>query len=218
MAAAFVSSLGSSPCGRLHRPILPPQWRTMTPAEMGCVGSCGVVSDRLIVRGATSSNDIDSVLSNTDIAVGVLLAFLLAALASFLQNQRSQNDFVLGPMEQEELLESESASTISSNNKTATTTTFGDWKEMSRPDNYVWYNTRPRQQEKTSSASFVTEQRWVLIALIALFAPIFSFEFFLTLTSLHFFAVHHVGWVSGAVALRANHRRTHHAVRMDTIV
>ena len=122
-------------------------------------------------------NNIDSVLSNTDIGVGIIMALLLAALASFLQNQRSQNDFVLGPIDIDE-----ATSTLSVN--ATTTTTFEDWKEMSQPDNYVWYNTRLRNKEnkQTAEPSFPLEQRWVLIALIVLFAPIFSFEFFLTVS------------------------------------
>ena len=145
---------------------------------------------------AGSANDIDSVLSNTDIVVGIVLALLLAALASFLQSQRSQNDFVLGPLAEEEngdpifpqagRGDENSVTSISSVavNTTATTTTFDDWKDMSQPDNYVWYNTRLRQSNKEQKEpSFVKqEQRWVLIALIVLFAPIFSFEFFLTVS------------------------------------
>lgn len=153
------------------------------------------------LAASLSGNDLDSVLSNTDIAVGILLAFLLAALASFLQSRRAQNDFVLGQLLDEPIIQQQqqqednndlsSSSPSSSSLNTTATTTFDDWKEMSQPDNYVWYNTRLRNnnnnnkkqtKESSSSSLDATEQAWVLIVLVVLFAPIFSFEFFLTVS------------------------------------
>jgi len=142
------------------------------------------------------NNKIDSVLSNDDIIIGILLAVLLALQASFLQSRRSQSDFVLGPIDDAD--DAGTAATFP--NVTTATTLFEDWKEMSQPENYILYNTNKlrglRQQElertekKTNvaatddkdkiSSSKVVEQRWVLFALLLMFAPIFSFEFFLT--------------------------------------
>ena len=144
----------------------------------------------LLSSAIHGNNDFDSVLSNTDIAVGVVLALLLAALATFLQNQRSQNDFDLGQPEplRQEMDESKAKRAVPNNNNNnttsfnTTTSTFEDWKEMSKPENYIWYNTKLRQRKSAEASSFSLEQRWVLIALIILFAPIFSFEFFLTIS------------------------------------
>ncbi|KAL7571825.1 hypothetical protein ACA910_002908 [Epithemia clementina (nom. ined.)] len=65
---------------------------------------------------------------------------------------------------------------------------FDDWKEMSRPDNYIWYkikdNNRMREKNNPSSGSTIgsnnLENRWVVVGLLAFFVPIFFFEFFLT--------------------------------------
>lgn len=133
-----------------------------------------------------ATNDLDTVLSNTDIGIGIILALLLASLASFLQNQRSQNDFVLGPTDDDDddAITRQSLSSANATATTTTTTTFEDWKEMSRPDNYVWYKPRPRQGERNPDDDTVerVERRWVFLALVVLFAPIFSLEFFLTIS------------------------------------
>ena len=113
------------------------------------------------------SMELDDVLSNQDLFQGALLAFALAGLASFLQSQRAQSDFVL------------STPAVPPNTTTTAvanqTRTFDDWQDIAKPDNYIWYKKRsaPRQ---------VVEQRWVLVALLILFTPIFSFEFFLTVS------------------------------------
>jgi hypothetical protein len=116
----------------------------------------------------SSGTDLDSVLSNTDLVVGIVLACLLAALASFLQSQRSHNsDFVVAPPPVRP----------SSTTNTTNTTTFDDWQEMAQPDNYILYQTRLRQPPQKKKA--VVESRWILIALLLLFVPIFSVEFVL---------------------------------------
>jgi len=63
-----------------------------------------------------------------------------------------------------------------------------EWKDMSRPENYVLYSTKVRKQlEKRDSPLpsgevVRTEKSTVVIALLVLFVPIFSFEFFLGLS------------------------------------
>ena len=63
-----------------------------------------------------------------------------------------------------------------------------DWKEISKPDNYVMFNTKVRQKIEESSSSrgkkrnFPKEKKVVAMALLILFAPIFSFELFLALS------------------------------------
>jgi hypothetical protein len=125
-------------------------------------------------------------LGTEEILVGTILALALGLTASFLQSRRSQSDFVL--WDKGSSLE---ATTNDSNNATDDNIVFDaeSWKEMSRPDNYVWYNNKRKlRSEKEKSKrdnpqqSFRAEKMWVLIALLALFVPIFSIEFFFTLS------------------------------------
>ena len=119
---------------------------------------------------ASLSGDFDSVLSNEDLGVGILLAFILAALASFLQSRRVSSDFALDfPPLRPDVKGEVSTNTTSS--------IFRDWKDVSKPDNYILFNTRQRNKVASTSTK---EQRWVLMALVLLFAPIFTFEFLLT--------------------------------------
>jgi len=82
--------------------------------------------------------------------------------------------------------------------------TFGadSWKEMSKKENFVYYNTRiKRRLQSLSSPSFSsdekkkpseasistgntvkTEKKWIIFGLLLLFVPVFSFEFFLALS------------------------------------
>ena len=63
-----------------------------------------------------------------------------------------------------------------------------NWKEMSRVENYVLYNTKIRQRASKSDNSPSIrpidnkENRLVLVALLVLFVPIFSIEFFFALS------------------------------------
>ena len=204
---------------------------------------------------------VDDVLSPEDIVSGIVLAVLLALLASFLQGQRSQNDLVLwntnarqkdddgggrdgsggnfGGSDKQNVTRDSSdtnrdqtlSSTVidetfnvvsdpssrnndgnssSTNNPTdaatspmssSSSTVFGakDWEQMSQPENYVWYNTKLRQQQQQdqqrsqgvgdrngdesgdgalvgSGFKIRKEKRWVVIGLLVLFVPVFSFE------------------------------------------
>jgi len=190
----------------------------------------------------------DEVLGSGDVIVGTGLAFALAFLASFLQgNTPSSSDIILWRREENKNKDKtfiiDTGKTVVNNNATlgidkddgnnvekseeGCTTGKGiifdskDWKEMSRPENYVLYNTRVRKKlrpltgsfekispiiplknilkNKSSSSSSSSpsvknkspttpssrirkEQRWVLIGLLLLFVPIFSAEFFFTLS------------------------------------
>ena len=126
------------------------------------------------------------VIGTSDILDGTLIALILAFTASFLQGRRNQNDFLLPEV-------------LSNKNTTSTTTVVGDddsvlsgnntfdadsWKEMSRPESYIFYNQKLRERVSKSSteSSFKSEQVWVLVALLLLFVPIFSVEFFFALS------------------------------------
>ena len=141
---------------------------------------------------SSSSSSIDNVLETSDIIIGIILAFMLAFLASFLQGRRNQNDFVLGEIqpEGEEDVEKD-GSRDDSNSTTASSVKIFDgdsWNEVSDPNNYILYQgklrdrDRIRQEEKKNSTTIPVERTWVLIALLALFLPIFSVEFFFALS------------------------------------
>lgn len=102
-----------------------------------------------------------------DLGYGIITALALAGFATYLQSLRSQNDFILAPPVVDDTLES------ASKNATA----FEDWKDISRPENFVLFKKRTKKNQASP-----IEQRWVLFALLVLFAPIFSFEFFLTVS------------------------------------
>jgi hypothetical protein len=75
-------------------------------------------------------------------------------------------------------------------------TVFGEasWKEISRPENYIYYNNQLREKKNGTrrvpndesrdevSSSSRKEKRWVLPGLLLLFVPIFSFEIVLTIS------------------------------------
>lgn len=105
-------------------------------------------------------------LMTPDLGYGVFAALVLAAFASYLQSLRSQNDFILAPLE-------------NLNSASENATAFADWKEISRLENFVLFK---KKQARKIEASYPVELRWVLFALLLLFTPIFSFEFFLTVS------------------------------------
>lgn len=167
----------------------------------------------------------DDVLSTTDVISGTIFAFILAYSWSFLQRNNS-NDVILWKKEEssstvsnrtnesfgKELSDNKSfpqSQQFNGNNNMSAV--FEDkeqgkqdrivfdadsWKDMSRPENYVWYNTKVRQNMKTmkdgsragimrketNPSSGKLEKRWVLIGLIVLFLPIFTAEFFFALS------------------------------------
>jgi len=129
----------------------------------------------------TTTTDI---LSTQDIVVGTILALLLAFGWSYLTGQSSSTSFVSWPSKNgddtlsEDILRKESDES----------TTFDEWKEISREENYVLYNTKIRQsideKKPTQQLNEVKrkENKAVLIALLLLFVPIFSIEFFFALS------------------------------------
>jgi hypothetical protein len=147
----------------------------------------------------------DGVLSTEDIVVGALMGLFLAFTASLLQGSRSQNDFLLWGKTDD------SSSPISLSANTADPTSIArlneenrqngnnadaeeekgslvfdgdDWREMSRPENYIFYN---RKLKKSTNSSEIdgpknNEKALVIVALLTLFVPIFSIEFFFALS------------------------------------
>lgn len=117
---------------------------------------------------------VDGVLSSEDIGVGVIIALSLVLLSSYLQNRSRDN-----------------TADLDDNPDESDSVVFGAdaWKDISKPENYVLYNTRVRNKSENPKLSlpptggaFRSEKRVVVLALLVLFVPIFSFEFFLALS------------------------------------
>ena len=136
-------------------------------------------------------------METSDIVIGVILAFMLAFLASFLQGRRNQNDFVLGGNEiiqpGEEVDDDDNIDALNDDNNNSNVTSSsvifdGDsWKEVSDPNTYVLYQGKLRERdrirkEEEGGGVIPVERTWVLIAMLALFIPIFSIEFFFALS------------------------------------
>lgn len=131
-----------------------------------------------------SSDPIDGgIFSSEDITTGLIIGFFLAFLASFLQGQGSQNDIVLWNGKRNPSAADRDSTT--SESKTSVVFDGDDWREISRPENYILYNRRPKEDSENKIVeenNFRSEKAWVLLALLALFVPIFSIEFFFALS------------------------------------
>mmetsp|Transcript_18160 Transcript_18160/g.20966 ORF Transcript_18160/g.20966 Transcript_18160/m.20966 type:complete len:269 (+) Transcript_18160:102-908(+) len=172
------------------------------------VSSSSLLSSPPIVEDTILGTTTEDILSTEDILVGIVLAISLALLGSYLQSRRNQNDFVLWSnnydnKDDNSLRSNDNNITYSSSSSEDTTTAtstknkvFGeeDWEKISQPENYILYSTKVRKQlkkqkednENTSSVVVNnvqrTEKKYVVIALLVLFVPIFGFEFFLSLS------------------------------------
>ena len=138
---------------------------------------------------ATSSPTASDVLSTQDIVDGTIIACVLAFGYSFLNGQSSSTNFVSWPSESKQSDVSFDIDEISVLGDDANKVFDADnWKEMSRVENYVLYNTKIRQRASKSDNSPSIrpidnkENRLVLVALLVLFVPIFSIEFFFALS------------------------------------
>jgi len=115
----------------------------------------------------------DGALEYQDLLDGTILAFVLAFSYSYLN--RNASNVVLWKQDEEEdedLKEREINRTVF--NEEA-------WKDISRPENYVYFNKRQSSQG-TPDIIGKKENRKVLIALLILFTPLFSAEFFFALS------------------------------------
>jgi hypothetical protein len=115
------------------------------------------------------------VLSTQDIAMGTILAFILSFGYSYLNGQSSTSNFVSwapnnNNKDDQTLVDSDCDKTFNADN----------WKEISREENYVLYSTRIRQSNLGRREK--KENKSILLALLVLFVPIFSIEFFFALS------------------------------------
>ncbi len=137
-----------------------------------------------------SLSSSEDVLSNEDIFIGTIVAFALAFLFSFLQGRTpSSSNIKLWPQigEKNDLSDLQSALVEDANDDKKLVFDAEDWKEVSKPENYVMYKSKLRKDVDQSSsnpkrAAGKKENRLVLVALLILFVPIFSVEFFFALS------------------------------------
>lgn len=120
-----------------------------------------------------TQSQVDGILSSEDVIIGVLIALSLVLIYSYLQNRSlTVND---------DLVDNSGQQAVEVFRADA-------WKEISKPENYVLYNTRVRNNLEnskllpTNGTAFRSEKKVVAITLLLLFVPIFSFEFFLALS------------------------------------
>ena len=132
----------------------------------------------------------DGVLSTQDILIGTVLAFVLAFGYSFLNGQSSSSSFVSWPSQSKNAKSDDDVSLQSNDVEDEYDDKIfnaDNWKEMSREENYVLYNTKIRQQKSSTEENSRVkvnekENKLVLLALLVLFVPIFSVEFFFALS------------------------------------
>ena len=151
-------------------------------------------SSSILANSSTSADVVADALSTQDIIVGSIIAVILAFGYSYLNGQSSSSNFVSWSSqtnkEDKLLAEVETTTTTTTTTQTEDDNVFDatDWKDISREENYVLYNTRIKsslQQQRQSNNPKLqrkTENKWVLVALLALFVPIFSVEFFFALS------------------------------------
>ena len=130
-----------------------------------------------------SSAPVD-VIGTSDVIYGTLIALVLAFTASFLQGRRNNSDFVLSEVSDRNTTKPIQIDDDVSSSSEGNTFDADSWKEISQPESYVFYKQKLRERELKSSSesSFGSERKWVLFALLALFVPIFSIEFFFALS------------------------------------
>lgn len=166
--------LGFLPVG----PLLPNQGFSVTQGRFFRDGTTTRLDLSMIAYEGQSQSPVD-VLTGEDIVIGAAIALALAFTGSFLQGRRSQNDFVLW-----DNLTARNITNTAINVTNNTRVFDGEaWKEISRPDNYVFYNRKVSDRAKQKKDSGLSiEKTWVLVALLLLFVPIFWVEFFFALS------------------------------------
>eukprot|EP00984_Skeletonema_dohrnii_P027889 scaffold17596_cov104-Skeletonema_dohrnii-CCMP3373.AAC.6 len=145
-------------------------------------------SSSILASSTPSADVVGDALSTEDIVVGTILAFILAFSYSYLNGQSSSTSFVSWGNQIQKENESLEAETTDDDERVFDA---NNWKDISREENYVLYNTRvksslkklnTKQQNSNNANVDKTENKMVLVALLALFVPIFSVEFFFALS------------------------------------
>lgn len=132
---------------------------------------------------------VGDALSTEDIVVGTILAFILAFSYSYLNGQSSSTSFISWGNQIQKNDDSFESKAITGDDERVFDAK--NWKDISREENYVLYNTRVKsslqklntKKQNSKNVNVVkTENKLVLVALLALFVPIFSVEFFFALS------------------------------------
>ncbi|KAL7542412.1 hypothetical protein ACHAWF_013667 [Thalassiosira exigua] len=142
------------------------------------------LNSQIISEGASA------VLSTQDIVVGTVIAFVLAFGYSFLNGQSTSSSFISWPSQARIDNNTLSGDSTAPDSYSGGDRVFNeeDWGEIGREENYILYNTKLRQKREESSKrtplqnANKKENRLVLAALLVLFVPIFSVEFFFALS------------------------------------
>lgn len=144
-------------------------------------------SSSILADSSTSADVVADALSTQDIIVGSIIAVILAFGYSYLNGQSSSSNFVSWSSQTNE--DNSAAETTTTTMQTDDDNVFdaNEWKDISREENYVLYNTRiksslQQQRQSNTKRQSKTENKWVLVALLVLFVPIFSVEFFFALS------------------------------------
>ena len=157
------------------------------------VSTADAIND-VVVTSETSGPSLDiqsifanDILSTQDIVNGAILACALAIGYSYLNGQSSTSNFVSWP-NQKQYDDDDSLfidpSVQGNDNKIFNA---DDWREMSKKENYILYSTKIRRRSGSSIKSVGNdidkrENNMTLVALLLLFVPIFSVEFFFALS------------------------------------
>ncbi len=156
------------------------------------VSTADAIND-VVVTSETSGPSLDiqsifanDILSTQDIVNGAILACALAIGYSYLNGQSSTSSFVSWP-NQKQYDDDDSLfidpSVQGNDNKIFNA---DDWREMSKKENYILYSTKIRRQfsgiKSVGNDIDKRENKMTLVALLLLFVPIFSVEFFFALS------------------------------------
>jgi hypothetical protein len=150
--------------------------------------NCQNISDNSYKIATSATSDA---LSTQDIVNGAIIAFILAFGCSFLNGQSSSSSFVSWPSRLKKQNDSNDTDTSSvegiDGKGNGRNFNADDWKEMSREENYILFRTKIRQRSNVDTNTPIRkvdteENKLVLVALLALFVPIFFVEFFFALS------------------------------------
>lgn len=150
------------------------------------------IDSNSVVLAVSSNTDA---LSTQDIVIGTILAFILALGYSYLNGQSSSTNFVSWQSQPPLSIVNGTSEIESLDERDINSRVFNEtsWKEISRKENYVLYNTRIREKQspvknastRDSSSDINSKQRenkLIVFALLTLFLPIFFIEIFFALS------------------------------------
>ena len=128
-----------------------------------------------------ANNDI---LTTQDIVIGAILACVLALGYSYLNGQSSSSSFTSWPTQSNNNANDDLRVVHATMSEQGKTFNSDDWREMSRKENYILYNTKIRRSNKPIKGiiNAKRENKSTLVALLLLFVPIFSADFFFALS------------------------------------